>query len=435
MAYGFYASITVDNTKVSGSSNLTNFPVLVSGTYDGTGGEPDIRTTGNGGNVENTDATGGAGGNLTVPADLVFSSDTAGASPYDFEIQSYDATTGAIIAWVEIPTLDFDDDTVFYMVYGDSGVTTSQEDVAGTWDANYLGVWHLSGSYDGTADEVKDSSGNGFHGVVANTPTQATAKIGNGQDLEKDNSEYIDIGGEGTTLELVDSKYTFQIWCKPESFAVANHRLINMDDGNDGGGGYSVFLNNTDSNFYFGHNTGSANNWDTGKDISTGSFVMLTVVYDQTNRLAYVDGGGEVTTSTTTDLTTEGNDPLWFGGMSVHGQYFDGIIDEVRISNTNRTSDYIATDYNTQNSPSTFYTVGSETVAVNFTASPGLHVNELRPGEIITKLKADTGTPENNLSDQNTAEFGSNRWDDIRASIGDNGQSFKKLYYDYIHNL
>lgn len=53
MAYSYYASITIDETKVdeTDAANLTNFPVLISGTYDGTGGEPDLRTVANGGNV------------------------------------------------------------------------------------------------------------------------------------------------------------------------------------------------------------------------------------------------------------------------------------------------------------------------------------------------------------------------------------------------
>lgn len=42
MAYGFKATITIDDTKVSGTGDLTDFPVLISGTYDGTGSEPDL---------------------------------------------------------------------------------------------------------------------------------------------------------------------------------------------------------------------------------------------------------------------------------------------------------------------------------------------------------------------------------------------------------
>jgi hypothetical protein len=40
-------------------------------------------------------------------------------------------------------------------------------------------------------------------------------------------------------------------------------------------------------------------------------------------------------------------------------EYYDGLLDEVRISTTVRSADWVATEYNNQSSPSTFYTVGA----------------------------------------------------------------------------
>src|SRR5438093_984238 len=40
--------------------------------------------------------------------------------------------------------------------------------------------------------------------------------------------------------------------------------------------------------------------------------------------------------------------------------YFKGIMDEVRVSNAARTAQWISTSYNSQSSPSTFYSVGTE---------------------------------------------------------------------------
>ena len=39
---------------------------------------------------------------------------------------------------------------------------------------------------------------------------------------------------------------------------------------------------------------------------------------------------------------------------------FDGTIDEVRVSNASRSAGWILTEYNNQNSPSTFYSVGTQ---------------------------------------------------------------------------
>ena len=109
--------ISINSTMVSGSSNLTHFPILVKLTDD-----TDLSTTSVG--------TGGVG--------IRFTSD--GTELIDFEIDYYDgdSTDGTVHAWVKVPTLDHDDTTYIYIHYGQ---TTAQADAAAT--AN--NVWAESG--------------------------------------------------------------------------------------------------------------------------------------------------------------------------------------------------------------------------------------------------------------------------------------------------
>ena len=126
--------ITIDANQVSGSGgSLPNFPVAVNLT------DKDLRTVGNGGKV--TDADG---------YDIIFraydSATCGGPSTciLDHEIERYDGLTGALVAWVRIPSLSQDNDTVFTMHFGDPTIVTSQENVAGVWDPNSKAVWHLT---------------------------------------------------------------------------------------------------------------------------------------------------------------------------------------------------------------------------------------------------------------------------------------------------
>jgi hypothetical protein len=48
------------------------------------------------------------------------------------------------------------------------------------------------------------------------------------------------------------------------------------------------------------------------------------------------------------------------GPISWPNNYFTGIVDEARVSDTTRSADWIATEYNNQSSPSTFYTFSGE---------------------------------------------------------------------------
>src|SRR3989344_5710035 len=184
--YTFRSTLTVDNTKVAGTANLTSFPMLFTGTFDGTGGEPDLRTTANGGNV--TDAQGD---------DIIFTSDAAGSTVLDFERETYTATTGAVNFWVEVPTLDFDDDTLIYMFYGNSSVTTSQEDITGTWDANYAGVWHLNEGDSTAAGFYEDSTSNNNDITLTDSDgdvTTVAGKVSDALNFIKEKGDYLSPG-------------------------------------------------------------------------------------------------------------------------------------------------------------------------------------------------------------------------------------------------
>ncbi len=121
-AFGFRKPITIDNTKVSGSADLTGFPVLVSFT------DLDLRTMANGGKVENANGF-----------DIVFRQGCTVAN-LDHEIEAYDPVAGTIVAWVRIPVLSYNTDTLIEMYYGDVTIVSSQENVAGVWNSNYRAV-------------------------------------------------------------------------------------------------------------------------------------------------------------------------------------------------------------------------------------------------------------------------------------------------------
>lgn len=61
------------------------------------------------------------------------------------------------------------------MAYGDSGISTSQENIGGVWDSNYLVVLHLG---DGTTLDGTDSTSNGNDYTASGSAAAATGKIG-----------------------------------------------------------------------------------------------------------------------------------------------------------------------------------------------------------------------------------------------------------------
>ena len=72
----------------------------------------------------------------------------------------------------------------------------------------------------------------------------------------------------------------------------------------------------------------------------------LAVTYDGATMRLYVNGTQVSSQAQTGSITTSTN-PLQIGGDSIYGQYFQGMIDEVRIYNVALTPAQIQTDMNT----------------------------------------------------------------------------------------
>src|SRR5262249_10148626 len=61
----------------------------------------------------------------------------------DHQIERYSAADGTVAIWVRIPSLSHTADTVIYLWYGNSQITTSQEHVAGVWMQGFGAILHL----------------------------------------------------------------------------------------------------------------------------------------------------------------------------------------------------------------------------------------------------------------------------------------------------
>ena len=174
-AFDYVKPITIDRTMIPAGcgTTLANYPMLFSST------DADLARTTSGGKV--TDLEGD---------DIIFRGldDTTcggvGLAPctLDHEIESYTSTagTGTLVAWVRIPAVKTNDlanasDTVIYMYYGDSTVTSPTQNPTGVWDANFKGVWHLK---EVTGAIAVDSTSNPNDATAVNNPVASTGQIG-----------------------------------------------------------------------------------------------------------------------------------------------------------------------------------------------------------------------------------------------------------------
>jgi len=363
--YCYRRDITVDNTKVAGSSDLTNFPILVQGTYSY------LATESNGGDVTNSNGY-----------DIIFTSDEAGNTTLDHEIESYNENTGEVSMWVEIPTLSYNSDTTIYMFYGNSSISTSQEDVTGTWDTNFEMVHHLEETTSASGD-IQDSTSNNIDNAYFNSAggtghNLAATGAANGAIQLDGNDDFI--GFSDNALLSPSGDMTFEAWVNfdtlPSTRAEAGVLGVKQHSATPFSS-YFLEVNTSDLVRFNWANSGGTNVIATNNtSFSTGTWYHLAGVRTGDTITIYVNGDDTNTSTFTLSGTALDSDgELRLGASFGGGGRIDGIIEEYRLSDVARSGDWLTTTYNTIIDPSTFYNVGSQQGANSAPILTGLLLN------------------------------------------------------------
>lgn len=322
--------ITIDGAQIITGPHAY-FPVLVSFT------DPALRTTPSG-KVTNVNGY-----------DIIFTDTSHTPAKLPHEIEAYDPATGAIKMWVRISSLAAATNQL-YLYYGNSSITTSQQDITGTWSENgannYKGVWHLKE----TSGSHADSTSNGNNSTLINVLTQGSAvgKI-DGSDEFNGTSNYVDMG-DTASLNITGTQVTASAWVK--GTPLVNNTYIVSKSNADGTVGYSIYTGATNKiRFFIGNGVlqgvlSTTFVWDTNWRYIVGT-------YDGTSVRLYVDGVQDPASplAATGAITSSATFPLNIGRYNGTGLAFPGTIDEVRISSFARSAGWIQTEYNNQNNP------------------------------------------------------------------------------------
>jgi hypothetical protein len=334
--YNYRKKITIDHTKVGGS--VTYFPVVV--VIDG-----------------DTDIGSRA---LSTGYDIRFTA-SDGTTLRNYERVSFAITDGLCdaIFWVKVPALSSTTDVELYLYYGKSDATDGQNKT-GTWDdggSNYFkGVWHLGETGTGAAGDYKDSTINANNSTnIANQPTPSAGIIGNGQTFNGV-SQYIDLGNSASLA--ISTALTVSVFAKASNLAASKAIISRGSQGFNGTGwGFYRAVSPADVYFYIHGNLTSA----ISTTLSGGTFdsTYLTATWNGTTLRTYKNNveTGDVAANVG---TVDGTNVNLFLGRSGAGNYFTGDIDEARLATTVRSAQWIATESNNQNSPSTFYSISAE---------------------------------------------------------------------------
>jgi hypothetical protein len=342
--YEYRKKLTIQYSQVSGScsSNLSDFPVLVSLSGDW------LKTKAN-------DPTNGRIYNSNG-YDIAFRGEND-ETVLNYEIEKYDPSAGTLVAWVKIPTLYYNKNTEVYIYYGNPGITSAPAAAVaqGVWDSNFKAVYHLKE----TSGTHYDSTINANNSTSVNVTTQgsATGKI-DGADEFNGSSNQI-VVGDSNSLDITNA-ITIEAWIVDD--LNGKRRIVTKRDEmyvlrSDYTGRINGYVSKG-GGLYYANSQNSV--------VGTGSYHHVVLTWDGVsgdNKLRLYHNGSEISSYSTQDsvtspLDTSVND-LYIGSHST-GEYWDGRIDEIRISDKARDACWIGTSYQNQNTPSSFISEGTE---------------------------------------------------------------------------
>ncbi len=284
--------------------------------------------------------------------DILFTDDD-GTTKLDHEIEEYVTGTGDLVAWVKVPTLLATADKTLYLYYGYAS-SANQANPTGVWTEGFGGVWHWD-------DDFLDSAGSN-HGINQGSSDTA-AMFAKGQSFDGID-DYVDL----TVMNPRSyDDFTISVWYKSADMTVSEDEYI-----------YMHFGTAIEEELVFGptDDQGDALRLGITWDSSWEPYYSTTDIVDQQwHHLVGVRGGGRI--------------KLWVDGMKevdvadpnsgqthtldVRGPYagddpgvteqVHGTMDELRLASAARSDGWVQTEFNNQNDPGSFFTIGSQEAA------------------------------------------------------------------------
>lgn len=328
--YGYKKKITIDHTKVSGDE--TDFPVLISVT------DNDLRDEANGGHVKNANGY-----------DIIFTN-SAENMQLKHEIERYVNTSGLLVYWVKISSLSSTADTDIYIYYSKVGVGADPSSTD-TWDSNFLGVYHL----DDTGASCDDSTSNVNDGTYqGNMPNRVAGKTGYGQDFVSANGDYITLPS-GCMIGLAG---TMESLVKLDTTNVRN-KLCSFQQGINNFTQVQMYGDVVPNKIDFTGKIAGINQWDIYQNAT------LTTNWDYYANAYQTDDAISILNTTTVGTDTNLTPAAWtytsiYIGADVVGGKSNFILDEFRISNIRRSTNWLNTTSRTQRDPAGFISFESE---------------------------------------------------------------------------
>ncbi len=272
------------------------------------------------------------------------------------EIEKWDSASSEAWLWVRVPGISSSENTELYLYYdasradnstfvGDTGTLPARR----VWDEHYMGVWHLAQDPSSGGPQMRDSTENVHHGTSHGDMTSddlVDGRIDGALDFDNANDfiDVGDVGSDGWTALTVEAwiyhrdQGDDRVVCKSPSTTPGDHifamgavsGILRVRIATDGDG---AGVTDADSN---------------ADVLDTDSWQHVAFSWDSSDATIryYVDSGAEGTAARDGDTIADSSQAAFIANVNLsQNRYFNGLIDEVRISKAPRSAAWIKAAY------------------------------------------------------------------------------------------
>jgi sugar lactone lactonase YvrE len=373
--YVYRKKVTLDATKVSGTGTLANFPVLLKIV------DPDFIYV-----------TNSCTNKIQSPVlnDLAFvDAGSPQSNELPYEIDTYDSTTGTLLVWVQLSSLSSNGaGCTLYYYYG-SNAPPAHFAASSTWGSDYKAVFHFNQkTFSAAAGAVTESTSNAFNATTSN---MTAASLVTGQIGKAYNYSTSSIS-TGSDLNIVGD-HTLSAWVYTTTTSADEKVMTNQDASTYLGYKLACYFGSVETeNQTDGTGKGSDRGFTPAANMTANSWHYIQGITSGTQLYVFMDGVQYATCTVTIggNLTAT---TFYIGvGESGNTYYWNGMIDEVRVSTVAKTSDWIKTEYNNQLNPTSSGTAPFISSIANIEYSMANFNSGYSPGSMIYTWTGTGGT-------------------------------------------
>ncbi len=310
------------------------------------------------------------------------------------QVERWDAAAREAEVWVLVDTVRRAGLTSLRMYFGNPGAADGSDGVAVFDTAHgHRAVFHLG---EGTGDTARDATRNGFFGIPRDTasrgvPSDAPGVIGRAKEFAGGGPNTTITGGYYTLpgsasgpLNLPENgPYTISAWVKLRPGATTNafRCIVSKSDFQ-----YNLMKNNVANEWQFNpfsSTDGTPSRWEraTGGPVNAGEWqYVVGIRHADNSESLYVDGVPSTVIvnsnsgsprSTAFDVMIGRRSDFVAGTSNNGNRFWDGWIDEVRISSGARGADWIRLSYETQRPGAAIVSFGEPVGGTRLTGPEG----------------------------------------------------------------